>query len=74
MVRSGAEPNLYKIFANILMNNDKKNYRVGKSTNEMKSLLHNQTSKIEENMAHAFSLLSPLKSENVELKNKILAT
>lgn len=39
IVSSGVEANLYKIFANILMNNDKTRSGVGK-TNEIKSLLN----------------------------------
>ncbi|CAK89455.1 unnamed protein product (macronuclear) [Paramecium tetraurelia] len=60
------------------MNNERSNKKRDKTSNDVKSLLTQPSilfnQKVEENIVHVFQQLQPLREENVELKNTILAT
>ncbi|CAK63503.1 unnamed protein product (macronuclear) [Paramecium tetraurelia] len=60
------------------MNNEKNNKKRDKTSNDVKSLLTQPSmlfnQKAEENIVHVIQQLQPLRDENIELKNTILAT
>ncbi|CAD8192739.1 unnamed protein product [Paramecium octaurelia] len=60
------------------MNNERSNKKRDKTSNDVKSLLTQPSmlfnQKVEENIVHVIQQLQPLREENVELKNTILAT